>query len=149
MMTQDTTLTLTSCKYSDLAKHSKVINVDELDYFLWIYLNPEYVRDSYFVCGSEMSNNPRITFHDTFTRPSTSWIRVKTSDLNKEIGLHTYKFLFADRITSDTFSLYANYIIQSDNQEKPYIYMKRDSNASSDNPVCINPVPTTFTEYNS
>ena len=127
-MTQDIMLTLTSCKYSDLAKHSKVINICELDYFLWVYLNPEYVRDAYFLCGSELADDPLTIYPDTFTRPSTSWIRVKVDDLNKDIGLHIYKFSFVDRTTGDSFSLYANYIIQRSDEEKPYIYMKRNEN---------------------
>lgn len=120
-------LTLTSCKYSDLAKHSKVINVHELDYFLWVYLNPEEVRDAYFCYGCELSDNPLPTFPDTFKHASTSWIQIRTDHLNKEIGLHIYKFSFIDRTTGDSFSLYMNYIIQRSDQEKPYIYMKREA----------------------
>ena len=126
MMTQDTTLTLTSCRYSDLAKHSKVINVDELEYFLWVYLNPEYVRDALFLYGAEISDDPVPVFPDTFKRPSTSWIQIKSDNLNKSIGLHTYKFGFVTPETGDTFSLYMNYIIQRSDQAKPYISMKRN-----------------------
>lgn len=122
MMT-DNMLTLTSCKYSDLAKHSKVINPCELDYFLWVYLNPEAVRDAYFNYACELSDDPVPTFPDTFRRASTSWIQIRSDHLNKEIGLHIYKFCFIDRYTGDEFSLYMNYIIQREDQDKPYIYM--------------------------
>ena len=126
MMIQDDVLTLTSCKYSDLPKYSTVINVNEMDYFLWVYLNPEYVRDAYFLEAAELTNEePVITFPDTFTRPSTSWIRMKTDNLNKKPGLHIYKFKFVVPSTDETFSLYANYVIQRSDVEKPYIYMKR------------------------
>ena len=131
MMT-DNMLTLTSCKYSDLAKHSKVINIEELDYFLWVYLNPELVRDCHFVYGCEMSDEPVPTFPDTFQRPSTSWIRIKVDNLNTAIGLHIYKFMFANTMTDDVFSVYANYIIQRSNQEKPYIYIKRENSDEND-----------------
>ena len=126
-MTQDNVLTLTSCKYKDLAKHSKVINVNELDYYLWVYLNPNDVRDAHFIKGSELTDNkPIIVFPDTFIRPSTSWIRMKTDNLNKEPGLHVYKFTFVNVHTDSEFSIYANYIIQRSDVNKPYIYMKRN-----------------------
>ncbi len=127
MMTQDNVLTLTSCKYKDLAKHSKVINVNELDYYLWVYLNPDDVRDAHFLGGRELTDGePVITFPDSFVRPSTSWIRMKCDNLNKQPGLHVYKFTFVNRCTNDSFAIYANYIIQRSDVNKPYIYMKRN-----------------------
>ena len=127
-MTQDNILTLTSCKYKDLPKYSTVINSNELEYFLWVYLNPEYVRDATFISAQELTDDvPVITFPNTFIRPSTSWIRMKTDNLNQKPGLHIYRFQFANPQTNDVFSLYANYVIQTSDVEKPYIYMKRDN----------------------
>ena len=128
MMTEETILTLTACTYKDLAKHSKVININELEYYLWVYLNPEQVREAFFLQGQEVNpkGKPIITFCDTFVRPSTSWIRIKTDDLNKSVGLHIYKFSFVNPKTDDTFSLYMNYIIQREDVDKPYVYIQRD-----------------------
>ena len=127
MTANDNILTLTSCKYSDLSKYSTVMNVNEMEYFLWVYLNPEYVRDAYFLGANVVTDDtPVITFTDTFTRPSTSWIRMKTDNLNKKPGLHIYRFQFVIPSTNEVFSIYANYIIQRSDVDKPYIYMKRD-----------------------
>lgn len=127
MMTQDNVRTLTSCKYCDLAKYSTVMNVNELEYFLWVYLNPDDVRDAYFIGANEVTDEvPVPIFPDTFTRPSTSWIRMKTDNLNTKPGLHIYRFQFVNPHTDDTFSIYANYVIQRSDVNKPYIYMKRN-----------------------
>lgn len=126
MTVQDNILTLTSCKYSDLPKYSVVINEKEIEYFLWVYLNPDYVRDASFIGAREVTDDkPVITFPDTFVRPSTSWIRMKTDNLNKKPGLHIYKLQFVIPSTDETFSLYANYIIQRSDVDKPYVYMNR------------------------
>ena len=125
-MMADNVLTLTTCRYKDLAKHSKVINIGEMDYYLWAYLNPEDVRDAYLLYGCELSDDPTTTYPDTFKWVSTSWIQVKVDDLNRHVGLHIYKLAFVNKITNDEFSLYFNYIIQRSDEEKPYLYMKRD-----------------------
>ncbi len=126
---QDNVITLTSCKYSDLAKYSTVVNINELDYYLWVYLNPEYVRDAYFIGASEVTDEvPVITFPDTFTRPSTSWIRIKSENLNLTPGLHVYKFMFVEPHSDTSFAIYANYIIQRSDVDKPYIYIERKEN---------------------
>ena len=128
MMTQDNVLTLTSCRYSELSRYSTVISKSELEYFLWVYLNPEYVRDALFLGASEVTDaEPVITFPDTFTRPSTSWIRMKTDNLNQEPGLHVYRLNFVYPCTNDTFSLYVNYVIQRSDLDKPYIYINREN----------------------
>ena len=127
-MMQDAMLTLTSCKYCDLASYSKVIDINQLDYYLWVYLDPDCTRNAQFIKGHELIDNPKdIIFPDTFVRPSTSWIRVKTDNINKNPGLHIYKFMFVDRYTDDVFFLYMSYIIHRTDVEKPYVYMKRDN----------------------
>lgn len=120
--------TLEACRYEDLAKYSKVFNLSTLDYHLWIYLNPETVRQTYFNRAFEIgpdADNSRI-FPDTFVRESQCWIRVNMQYLNLKPGKHTIKLEFVERYDDTDFSLYISYIIQDDNPEKPYVYMKPD-----------------------
>ena len=124
-MRSDNTLILTSCSYNDLAKHSKVFNSSQLLDYLWIYLNPEDVRESYFVASNEVNAESQGSY-DPFERVSTSWLRASVAEINTSIGLHIYRFQFVDRITGDSFSVYANYLMQREDEEKSYIYMKRD-----------------------
>lgn len=119
---------LYSCSYEDLAKNSKVFNLSTLNYHLWIYLDPETVRDAYFNRAYEIgthADNTKI-FPDTFIRDNTCWIRANMQYLNLKPGKHTIKLEFVDRYTDVDFSLYISYIIQDDDPEKPYVYMKAD-----------------------
>lgn len=144
MSIADKIMQLDACAYNDLAKHTKVFNSNAVDYHLWIYLNPEDVRDTYF-CGAEEigpnANNATI-FPDTFTRESQCWIRVNRGWINNGIGKHTIKLTFVDRYTDTDFSLYVSYYIQNDNPDKPYVYMHGENKA-----VEVAQSQPTFTPY--
>lgn len=126
MPSQDKAMTLEACHYSDLAKCSKVFNLDATEYHLWIYMNPEEVRTAYFIGAQEIgpnADNSRI-FPDTFERESQCWIRVNRGYISSKPGKHTIKLSFVDRYTDTDFSLYVSYFMQVTNPEKPYVYMK-------------------------
>lgn len=53
------------------------------------------------------------------------WIDIPFDCLNLNIGLHDYTIEFVNIITGDTYYQYFCYRIQSDNLEKPYIYIDR------------------------
>lgn len=123
---QDKVMSLEACHYDDLAKHCKVFNSATCEYHLWIYLNPEEVRQAYFVGAVEIgpnADNSRI-FPDTFTRESQCWIRVNKNYIGTTPGKHTIKLSFVDRFTDTDFNLYVSFYMQVDNPEKPYVYMK-------------------------
>lgn len=138
---------LEACRYEDIAKHSKVFNLSTLDYHLWIYLNPEYVRDTYFIKSEEIgpSANNSTIFPDTFKRDSQCWIRANLGYLNLNPGKHTYRLFFVNRYTDTDFSLYVSYYIQDDNPDKPYVYVKHSKDDSSGKPTIL--PQTQFTEY--
>lgn len=123
---RDKVMSLEACHYEDLVKNCKVFNSDTCEYHLWIHLNPEEVRDAYFVGASEIgpdADNSRI-FPDTFKRESISWIRVNKNYIGTTPGKHTVKLAFVDRFTDTDFNLYISFYMQVDNPEKPYVYMK-------------------------
>ena len=125
-MIADKIMTLEACRYDDLPKYTKIFNCSELEYHLWIYLNPDDVRNSYFYRSKEVgpeADNSKL-FPDTVERMSTCWIRANTEYLNIKPGKHTYKLMFVERSTDTDFSLYVSYYIQDDSPEKPYVYMK-------------------------
>ncbi len=119
---------LETSTYENIAKHCKVFNLSTLNYHLNVYLNPETVREAYFIEAKEIgpkADNSKL-FPDTFQRTAQCWIQVNMEYLNLKPGKHTYKLDFVDRFTDTDFSLYFSYIIQDDNPEKPYVYMKPD-----------------------
>lgn len=120
--------TLQAVRYEDLAKQCKVFNLSTLDYHIWIYLNPETIRDAYMYKAIEIgpkADNSKL-FKDTIVRESECWVRANMQYLNNKPGKHTYRLMFANRYDDTDFSLYFSYIIQDDNPEKPYVYMKED-----------------------
>lgn len=126
MPNQDRAMCLEACHYKDLSKYCKVFNLNSLEYFLWIYLNPEDVRDTYFRGSVEMdpnSNYERL-LKGVYQRESQCWLKVNTHLINRSPGKHTVRFIFVDRRTGLDFSLYVSYYMQVDNPEKPYVYMK-------------------------
>lgn len=143
-MTQDKVMQLNASTYENLAKHSKVFNKATLEYHLWIYLDPEDIRNAYFIEAKEIGPNADNSklFPDTFERQGQCWIRVNTEYIDTTAGKHTLKLSFVDRFTDDDFSLYVSYIIQDDDPEKPYVYMGQEINDGS-NPI----YPPGFTPY--
>ena len=145
MVTEDKIMKLEACTYKDLSKYTKVFNKQTAEYHLWVYFNPEDVRNAYFYKAEEIgpnADNSRI-FSDTFVRESQCWIRINWLYLNNSIGKHTIKFSFVDRFTDDDFSLYISYYIQDDSPERPYVYMHQEENDKS---MPIPPMPV-FTPY--
>lgn len=125
-MSEEKAMVIEAVSYEKAIQNSKVYNRSQLEYHLWINLNPEQVREAYFVEAAEIgpdADNSKI-FGDTFIRESTCWIRANTPYLNHKIGKHVYKLSFVDRFTDTDFSLYFSYIIQDDCPEKPYVYIK-------------------------
>lgn len=145
-MLDDKVISLEACAYNDMSKYVKVFSVDQLEYHLWIYLNPEDVRGCYFVGAKEIGPNAdsSTTYPDTYIRESECWIRANMGYIDKGIGKHIIKLQFVEKMTSTDFSLYVSYYIQDSNPDKPYVYMKDDG---SSEPIYPWPTESEFTEY--
>ncbi len=146
MSSEDKVMKLDACSYNDLAKNVKVFNTNSIEYHLWIYLNPEDVRDAYFIEAKEIgpnADNSRI-FADTFQRESQCWIRVNRGYLGNKPGKHIIQLMFVDRYTDTDFSLYVSYYLQNDNPDKPYVYMTDKDKSESYVPISR---PEGFTLY--
>lgn len=147
MSIQDNVMQLEACSYNDLPKYCKVFNTNCTEYHLWIYINPEVAREAYFIDAEEIgpnADNSRM-FPNTFQRMSQCWIRANREYLNNSCGKHTVKLRFVNRYTDTDFSLYVSYIMQNDNPEKPYIYMKDTNNSESNSASSTD--CSTFTLY--
>lgn len=125
MATQDKVMSLNACTYKDLPSNSRVFNSKTLDYYMWIYLNPEDVRGCQFVKAEEITygSASQDFYPDTFSRESQCWIRVTTHFIDTSIGNHIIRLYFVESVTGTEFSLYVSYYIQDDNPEKPYVYI--------------------------
>ena len=120
---------LIAASYEDMPKNNKVFNLAELDYFLYVKLEPPLSSAWYLYRIEEKQKDGtlhRMHFPDTVRKESPTWLKFTTDFINKEIGLHIYKITFVDTVTDVVTSLWFSYTIQNDNPDKPYVYMKRD-----------------------
>ena len=127
-MQEDNYIILEMASYNDIAKCCRVLNPKYLNYFIYGRLNPT-LTDKYVLVDVRETTDPDSTIWlNAFIKESPTWIKINSTLINKSIGQHIYKFTFVDTQTDDTFSQYLSYIIQDDNPETPYIYMKREDN---------------------
>lgn len=119
--------TLAAVPFKDLAAECKVFNLNEFSYFLWVRLTPPLPYEYYLYRVEEVKETlQKVPFPGAFMYESPTWMKVKTDFINKEIGQHTYKLTYINRISGVELPLYFRYIVQSDNPDKPYVYMHRD-----------------------
>ncbi len=121
--------TLIASSYETISKNSLVINLAELDYFLYVKLEPPLTSQWYLYRIEEKMKDgslKKMRFPETVRKESPTWLRFKTDFINKEIGMHQYKVTFVDTVTDVSTSLWFAYIIQNDNPDKPYVYMERE-----------------------
>lgn len=127
--------TLIASTYEEISKNSKIFNLAELDYFLYVKLEPPLSSEWYLYRIEEKMKDgslKKIHFPDTVRKESPTWLKFTTDFINKEIGMHTYKITFVDTKTDVLISLWFAYIIQNDNPDKPYVYMNREE----EKPIC-------------
>lgn len=121
--------TLIASTHKDIGRNNKVFNLAELEYFLYVQLEPPLSTVWYMYKVEEKQKDGTLKelapFQDAVERESPTWLKFRTDFLNKEIGLHVYKLTFVDTITNTLVTLWFSYTIQSDNPDKPYVYMNR------------------------
>lgn len=125
---------LTAVCYNDLSSHTPVINKSTIDHFMWIYIPCDVVVDhQLFAIDSILPNKEPIDFLDrVYQECRRPWLRVESALLDLSPGKHIYKISFVNWYTHDVQSLYVSYVIQDDDPDKPYIYMKRESRKECD-----------------
>lgn len=132
-------LAIEACQYKDLPSHSKVISKNQLEYYTWIHLPPEFGRD--FTLFDLSETQPTVVeipdfYKFVYRQAKRPWIRIFTKILNTRVGYHQYRLNFIHDHTSDIVSIYINYTIQDDNPAKPYIYMNRKEGEISESNIC-------------
>jgi len=137
----DFTLYLNASNYQDVATVSKVFNLSVIgDHDLWVVL-PYSLSPLYTITNIHERNGlVNIAPEDIFREGSL--IQIKSASINHNIGLHQYKISLQNNITSDVMDCYFQYIIQDDNPETPYIYMKREENENATGDIFEQDVPS-------
>lgn len=116
--------------YDKLPVLTKIFNVMQVSETLIVYVPSEitnyyelYRIDEVF---PETKKDLDYTEHIVY-RSHKPWVDIETSFLDVSWGHHIYKLYFINRNTDVTITQYFGYDIVDPNVEKPYVYMKRDS----------------------
>ena len=128
-MLKDTLLTSLVFEAVDrkyVSSTAQVINRHDIPYYAWIHLPTHTAKYLNLVSVYDEEDNSAVEFLDAWQRDgSHPWYKIKTGSINLDAGPHMYRLEFINKYTDDMINLYFRYIIQDDNPDKPYIYMKR------------------------
>lgn len=103
-----------------------VVRKYEVEYYLYVHI-PEELCKLYklFQVDSIAPKHCTLPMNQLIQQECFKpWIRINTAVLDLSIGLHTYKLSMVNTLTNDVVSIYFGYIIQDDDPDKPYVYMK-------------------------
>lgn len=115
---------LNACKYEDLNKNTPVFNKNAFEYFLYVYIEPELARNFQLFQVDELGDTLVEVPLSFNIKKERNWVKILFSVLNQTPGQHIYKISMIGGCSNDVMSLYFSYIVQDDNPDKSYVYMK-------------------------
>lgn len=135
-MIQDNIFTtvIQSSQLSEMPLNTKIYNSKDFSEIVCVKLPPQMPRDMDLIEIYNLNASEDVDFADQVSRAEhRPWIDISSSILDLGIGQHTYRMTFAKEGCKLKATCWFSYIIQDNNPEKPYIYMKRDEdNGGSD-----------------
>lgn len=114
--------------YNHALATARVININELSTHIWLQIPPHVSAYLELSRVEDMGTTPptSIDWSEEISREGRNrWLKVNIAILSVDIGLHMYKFVFANMLTGEDEDYYFVYQIQSDAPDQPYIYMTR------------------------
>lgn len=125
-MTQQPVFSLDAVLHKDLANATKLFSIHDMEYFLWIKIDPEIARyfELYELDEVDINKKYDLTVDEFCTHePHRIWYKFNSMLLNRDPGQHVYRMHMVNKMTGNTISLYFSYIVQREDPAKPYIYM--------------------------
>lgn len=111
--------------YNRLSRVTRVINPLEIDYCIWVMLPSAHSSLNKKLQSIKcVDDDSTIDILSIQRFNYNSHIRIPSELINQSVGKHTYKITMLNEINNEFESYYFSYIIQTDNLDKPYIYMK-------------------------
>lgn len=113
--------------------HVRVLSLDKLPRFIYVQLPSEYIHPPFMLTGvkevtlgqSSEDITSKILCYVAPAFGFRSWLKIPTSTFNTTPGFHKYVFSFTNLATEDIFDRLLCYSVQTDNPDKPYIYMPK------------------------
>lgn len=113
--------------HDDLASVTSVVNIYDIEHFLWVKVDPVIAQNYRLYELDEVGVDPscdldiiKFCTHEN----NRIWYRFSSEILNQDPGQHVYRMHMVNIENETTISLYFSYILQRENAEKPYVYMK-------------------------
>ena len=128
-MLQDNIFTtvIQASQLSQMPLHTKIYNSKDFSDIVCIKFPPEMPRDMVLSEIYDLYASADIDYNDKVSRDEFKpWIDIDSSILDKTAGQHVYRLTFVKENCKLKATCWFSYIIQDNNPEKPYIYMKRD-----------------------
>ena len=123
----DNTFSVVLCKESELVECRRVFSASEIAPVLSIHVPYEYFTYSRYAIH-QISDSKHAVDISRYVRPrcSPAWLDIYTCGLDVSPGQHDYVVRYYDPSTSSYIWAYFGYIIQTENTNKSYVYMKRE-----------------------
>ena len=121
------TTIMQSCHMCSLSSNTKVFNIQNFADTVCVKLPDDFPRDFELTGMYNLETDKVIDFEDYVEQvPYKPWVDIKKTVLSTEIGHHTYRLDFTQKGFAIGATCWFSYIIQDNNPETPYIYMKRE-----------------------
>ncbi len=111
---------------SRLNQNYTVLNLETLGPEVYIKLKPEVYQMCRILRIFDVETKCIVDPYE-HNQMNPAWIDISVGLLDLSIGSHVYAIECVNTVTGDTYYQYFGYMIQSDNPDKPYIYMDRDA----------------------
>ena len=131
-MLQDNIFTtvIQSSKLDQLPLNTKIYNSKDFSEIVCVKLPPQMPRDMNLIEIYSLNASEELDFTDKTTRDERRpWIDISSDILDLTAGQHVYRMTFSKPECKLNATCWFSYIIQDNNPEKPYIYMKRDNDS--------------------
>ena len=126
------TTVIQSAHMVDLSKYSQVFNIRNFADTICVKLPDDFPRDFELVGLYNLEADMDVDFEDYVEYIKYKpWVDFKKSVLDTSIGQHVYRMDFLKGELNIGASCWFSYIIQDNNPDKPYVYMKREDPDSS------------------
>lgn len=117
--------------HRDLYKATPYISIHDMEYYLWVRVDPEIAR-GYSLYGLDEVDSEKkydLNLEDFCSHePNRPWYKFNSMLLNRDPGKHVYRMHFVNTLDDNTTSLYFSYHVQREDTEKPYVYMENLKN---------------------
>lgn len=131
-MLQDNIFTtvIQSSQLSEIPLNTKIYNSKDFSEIVCVKLPPQMPRGMELAEIYNLNSQEDVDFIDQVTRDEhRPWIDISSTILDLTPGQHTYRMTFKNLGCKLNATCWFSYIIQENDPEKPYIYMKRDEDS--------------------